>query len=119
MKTKFLRQKKRDVDDALPSLNTAINALDLARDTTSVKQARDVFGSASALLTATRVGFLLVHVGRWLADVTQDSAINEVLYVELALACVDVCQTLDRATKESGANQLSRSVLSAIDELTM
>ena len=58
MKTNFRRQKKSG--DGLLSLNAAINALDLARDTTSSKQAREAFRSAGALLTTTRVSLLPV-----------------------------------------------------------
>ena len=67
MKTKFRRPKKHD--NGLPSLNAAINALDLARDTTSLKQAKQAFCSASALLTTTRVGFLPVHICRLSVDI--------------------------------------------------
>ena len=56
-------------NDVLPSLNTAINALDLARDTTNLEPVREAFCSASALLAATKVCFPPVHVGRLLADV--------------------------------------------------
>ena len=67
MKTKFRRQKTSD--NELSSLNAAISALDLARDTTSLKQSREAFRSASALLATTRVSLLLVLVGRLLSDV--------------------------------------------------
>ena len=67
METESRRPKRRN--DALPSLNAAINALDLARDTTNVDRVREAFGSASALLAATRVCFPPVRVGRLLAHV--------------------------------------------------
>ena len=66
MKTKFRRPKKPD--NALPSLNAAIEALDLARDKTSLKPARDAFYSASALLATIRVRSFPAHVRQLLAD---------------------------------------------------
>ena len=60
MKTKFRQEKKPD--DALSSLNTAIDALDLARDNATLKPARDSFHSATALLTTIRVRLLHFHV---------------------------------------------------------
>ena len=56
MEAKSQRQKRRD--DALPLLNEAIDALNLARETTSTKTAKEVFTAASALLITTRVGSL-------------------------------------------------------------
>jgi hypothetical protein len=44
--------------------------------------------------------------------------INEVEYVNLGLACADVCGVLDRGLKGRRANELDRSVLGAIRELT-
>ena len=67
MKTKFRQEKKPD--DALRSLNTAIDALDLARDNATLKPARDSFHSASALLTTIRVCFLPLRVLQLLTDV--------------------------------------------------
>ena len=69
METKFKRPK--GPDGALYSLNAAINNVDLARDTTSVKPAKDTFGSASVLLTTIRVRFLLAHAVRLLTDVVR------------------------------------------------
>lgn len=48
--------------DVLLKLNAAINALDLARDLTIAKQAKDAYDTASTLLTTIRVGFLLGYV---------------------------------------------------------
>jgi hypothetical protein len=39
-------------------------------------------------------------------------------YVELALTCADVCETLDRVMDRRRADQLSRSVLEATERLT-
>ena len=52
----------------LSSLVPAIGALDLARDTTNVKPAKEVFESVSRLLTTINVRFLLDDVGLCLTD---------------------------------------------------
>ena len=56
-------QKLKEPGGTLSSLNTAIDTLNLARDNTSVKLAKDVMGSASFLLTTIRVRFLPARVG--------------------------------------------------------
>ena len=101
------------------SLNKAIDALDLARDTTNAKPAKDAFGSASLLLTAIRVCFLLAYVGRLQgADLyLQDSTIKEVDCVELGLTCAEICQTLDRGVHGRQQERLSQSILEAIGQL--
>ena len=40
-------------------------------------------------------------------------------YVDLSLACADVCSALDRGIKERRVNELSRSVHEAIAQLTV
>ena len=65
METKSQRLKVPD--GALPSLTVAIDTLNLARDTTSVKPVKDAFGSASLLLTTIRVRSLPARVGRLLS----------------------------------------------------
>ena len=67
MKTKLQQGKK--LDDALRSLNTAIDALDLARDNATLKQAKDSFHSTSVLLTTIRVCFLPFHILQLLTDI--------------------------------------------------
>ena len=67
MKSKFQQAKKPD--DALRSLNTAIDAMDLARDNATLKPATDSFHSASALLTTIRVCFLPFHHLLWLTGI--------------------------------------------------
>ena len=48
----------------------------------------------------------------------QDTMINKQEYVELALSCADVCQTLERGLNGRRLDELSRSVLEAIEKLT-
>jgi len=44
---------------------------------------------------------------------------NSADYVELGLACADVCKALDRGMNGKGLNDLSQSVREAINQLTM
>ena len=66
MATKSQRPKG---DDALSSLNKAIDVLNRAKEATSVMPAKVAFTSASVLITMIRVGFPPVHVGLLLANV--------------------------------------------------
>ena len=45
--------------------------------------------------------------------------INKTKYVELGLACAEVCGTLGRGTSGRHADQLNQSVLKAVEQLTM
>ena len=45
--------------------------------------------------------------------------VNKVEYVELGLTCADVCDALNRGMDRRWADQLSQSVLEAIEELTL
>ena len=118
MKAKFRRPKKPE--DALHSLNIAIEALDLARDNTTLKPARNAIYSTSALLATIRVCSFPVHVRRLFTDsYTQDSVINEAGFVELGLACAAICQSLDRGMKGSlGAPPPGAPILEAVEQLT-
>ena len=42
---------------------------------------------------------------------------NRIDYVELGLACADVCRALERGTDGRRADQFNRSVLEAIEQL--
>jgi len=48
----------------------------------------------------------------------QDSMVNKTDYVELGLACADVCRALDRGMNGRRLDQLSQSVLEAMGQLT-
>jgi hypothetical protein len=43
---------------------------------------------------------------------------NKTDYVDLGLACADVCKALDRGMKGRRADEFSQSVLEAIEQLT-
>ena len=45
--------------------------------------------------------------------------INKVDYVDLGLSCAEVCKALDQGTNGGRVDQHSRSVLTAIEQLTM
>ena len=49
----------------------------------------------------------------------QDSAVNKTNYVELGLACADVCRALDRGMNGRRVGELSKSVFDAIEQLTV
>ena len=66
MKAVFQRQKRRN--DTLTSLNVEIDALNLAKDKTTVKQAKDAFSSASAVLATIRVSPVPIHSSCLLAN---------------------------------------------------
>ena len=44
--------------------------------------------------------------------------INKTDYVELGLACADVCRALDRGVNGRRLDELSQSVFEAIEQLT-
>ena len=48
----------------------------------------------------------------------QDSMANETDYVELGIACADVCKALDRGMNGRKLDDLSQSVREAIEQLT-
>ena len=48
----------------------------------------------------------------------QDDVSNQGDYVDLGLACADVCTVLDRGFRGKGLNDLSDSVCEAIKQLT-
>ena len=62
-------QLPKGQDGVLSSLNTAIDGLNLAKETTTITPVKAAFASASVLLVMIRVGCLPVHVGGLLANV--------------------------------------------------
>ena len=49
---------------------------------------------------------------------TQDTMINQTDYVQLGLACADICTALERGMNGKKLEDLSRSVCDAIAQLT-
>ena len=62
-------QRQRERDGVLSSLNMAIDALNRAKEATSMTPAKAAFTSAGTLLTMIRVSSPPVHPGRLLANV--------------------------------------------------
>ena len=115
MDTKSQRRR----DGALSLLNAAIEVMNLAKEVSSPTPAKAVFGSVSVILTIIRVGLLPVHLDQLQAHVlAQDSMMNITDYVDLGLACAEVCKALDRGTDGKKLEDLSQSVREAIDQLT-
>lgn len=94
-------QQSKTRDGALSTLNVAVEALNLAKEVTSITPAKAVFGAVSTLLTMIR-----------------DSMTNRSDYIEIGLSCADVCQAFDRGLGDKGSYELSQSVLEAIEQLT-
>jgi len=59
MDTEIQQPKGRDEDNTLSLLNVTIEALNLAKDISSITPAKAVFGSVSALLVMIRVPLFL------------------------------------------------------------
>ena len=95
----------------------AIQAMNLAKEISSVTPAKAVFGSVSVLLTMIRVCFLPV-IRRSELMCSQDSMANELEYVELGLSCADICKSLDRGMNGKRLEDFSQSVRDAINQLT-
>jgi len=66
MEAKYRRPKEQE--GAISVLNAAIEAMNLAKEISSITPANAVFGSVSVILTMTRVGFLPVCVDRVQAE---------------------------------------------------
>ncbi|KAF9643251.1 hypothetical protein BDM02DRAFT_3132560 [Thelephora ganbajun] len=94
-------QRRKHQDGALSSLNAAVEATNVAEERAGVVPVKAAFGSVSALLAAIR-----------------DSMIKKVDYVELGLACAEVCGVLDRGMNGRREDQISQSVFEAIERLT-
>ena len=111
-------QRMKGPDGFLSALNLAIEGLNLAKETSGIAPAKAVFGSVSILLVMIKVCVPTAHVFQLLVNCVQDSMADGTEYVELGLACAGVCKALDRGMNGRQADQLSRSVFEAIEELT-
>jgi len=116
MATKSQQQKRRDV--TISSLNTAIEALNIMKEATSITPAPAVFGTVSVLLTMIRVRFSPSPTIRTRLTSNQDSMANKTDYVELGLACANVCRALDRGMDGRRLDEFNRSVGEAVGQLT-
>jgi hypothetical protein len=99
-------------------LNVAIEDLNLAKEISGITPAKAAFGSVSALLAIIRVRSTHSVEPSFLLMFIQDSMVNEQDYVDLGLICADICTVLDRGLEGRRLNELSKSVLGAIELLT-
>jgi hypothetical protein len=112
-------QQPKERDGTISTLNAAIETLNLAKELVDIAPAKAVFGSVSVILATIRVsslhGFLLTECR---PKCTQDAMINRMDYVELGLACSDVCTALGRGLEGKRLSDLNNSVCEAINQLT-
>ena len=111
-------QQPKEREGIVSALNGFIEVFNLAKEISSNTPAKAVFGSVGVLLAMIRVS---LPVFCWLnldsAERAQDTMANEADYVELGLACADVCTALKRGLDEKGENGLNDSVREAIKQL--
>ena len=111
-------QRPKGRESTISELDAAIEALNLAKDASGIAPAKAVFGSVSVILATIRVGFLPVFLTDCRLKCTQDTMVNQADYVELGLACADVCNALDRGLNGKGFNDLNNTVRRVISQLT-
>ena len=118
METKSQRPEERE--DVISTLNGFIEILNLAKEVASIPGAKAVFGSVGVVLAMIRVSHLLAFCCiDYKPEHAQDDLINQLDYVELGLACAEVCTALDRGLKGMRLDDLNDSVHGAIKQLTL
>ena len=111
-------QQQKERKGANSALNAAIEAMDLAKRLTTVAPARDVFGTVSFALKMLRVSSFCLFSIACRLECAQDSIIDEADYVELGLACANVCTALNRGLNGRSLKDLSGYVCETIAQLT-
>ena len=111
-------QRPKGREGALSLLNAAIDAINLAKEASSITPAKVAFGAAGILLTMIKVRFLLFAMRCLKFTRGQESMANTLDYVELGLFCADICKALDRGMNGKRLNDLNQSVCGAINQLT-
>jgi hypothetical protein len=113
-------QRQKEDDGYRSTLDTAIQDLTSVKDACGVPPAQVAFGSVGDLLVATgvRPSSLPVRREGVPIHVIQGSVVDKQDYTELALFCVDICKTLDRGLSGRRLDELGKSVLAAIEQLT-
>ena len=113
-------QRPEGREGVISVLNGFIEALNLAKEVASNTPAKAAFGSVVVILSMVRVSrFLALCCIGYQLKSTQDDLINQMDYVDLGLACAEVCAALDRGLKEKGLGDLNDSVCEAINQLTL
>ena len=114
------KSQQQEGSDILPSaLNVAIEALNLAKEISGITPAKAVFGSVGVLLVMIRVRSTHSAELCFLLTFIQDSMANKEDYVDLGLICANICTVLDRGLEGVRWDELSKSVLGAIELLTV
>ena len=111
-------QQPKEREGVISVLNGFIEAFNLAKEISSNTPAKAVFGSVSVLLAMIRVSILAFGWSN--TDSTgcaQDTMVNQADYVEIGLACADVCASLKRGLDGNSEETLNRSVREAIKQL--
>ena len=111
-------RQPKEQEGVVSALNGFIEVFNLAKEVSSNTPAKAVFGSVSILLAMIRVSLLAFYWPN--TDSTergQDAMINQADYVELGLACADVCVSLKRGLDEKSEDDLNDSVRGAIKQL--
>ena len=112
-------QRQEGSDGLLPALDVAIEVLNLAKEISAITPAKAAFGSVSVLLAMIRVRPIHSAGLSFLFTFIQDSIANKQDYVDLGLICADICTVLDRGLEGRQLNELSKSILGAIEQLTV
>ena len=114
------KSRREEGSDSLPSaLNVAIEALNLAKEISGITPAKAVFGSVGVLLAMIRVRSTHSAELCFLFTFIQDTMANKQDYIDLGLICANICTVLDRGLEGVGWDELSKSVLGAIELLTV
>ena len=110
-------QRPKGRDDVLSMLKATIKALDLARGICNITPARATLGSVVRLLTRIRVrsSYPLTVAPRF--TFLQDSVVDKQDCVDIGLSCAEACKALDWGLKGKQADELSQSLLEAIQQL--
>ena len=116
MDAKSKRQKRQE--NTLSLLNVTIEALNLAKEVSSATPAKAVFGSVSAILSMIRVCSPPSPIIYPRFTYNQDSMANETDYVDLGLACANVCKALERGMNGKKSEDFSEPVREAMNQLT-
>ena len=112
-------QQPNGRDNTLATLNLTIDALNLAKDLSTIAPAQAAFSAVVALLTVIRVFGLLFCGDGFPIHISQDFVANEQEYTDLGLYCADICTALDQGMNGKSLDDLNRSVREAINQLTV
>lgn len=111
-------QRQKGQNNSVSILNGLIQVLNIAKEILTVTPAKAAFGSIGALLEMIRVSCYPPTLSFWLTFI-QDYLANQQDYVDLGQTCTDACKPLKWGLEGRRLDELSRSVLQAIKQLTM